>query len=1348
MFQFLGRQPLVVAGMLFLLGAIAGFPALERAHAVEIPGMSVIVSDDVLIDPTYGGVIGGYTYDTANDAYYVTVYGSSQGLRKVTHTGPGGTWEADTYAGVSFESYPSDMMRFARSSDVAGGVTDPSTSAFSMMAGILLNPTTVTRTVKAPENYVYDANNPLMNYGPVDADGNITITYAPGTLAYIVDGGYDESSGSRLDSKKIFTWDLRQIGTPTDSQLDYNTGTSGSTTNPNPGGLFGAYGQADWNDVFSVVMTEQQLRNAYTAYQTANPSLGMPDLPDSSVDNFGRQFAWSTDGQSLYCVDKGYDIGGVYKVNASTGEAEMLHVEMSNSMYSEPSVVATSALDFGSGVGAGDQVIFNGTAYTGNPGGLSYVVDTGSGASGAKTLVHGDMLQTQLGTTASGTITYTAADSDGDVYFWNSSAGALFRRDAYGRVSKVVSKAEAYELAYEHDGTRGNGGGLLRLQTREDETGTHVTFRGDNSYIGAVQIFDPADLNKDGSVTQEDRDQFIAQRRAAMLGDVPSASSDPDGYADYLAADISGDLAVDSDGVIERGSVDNMDTLLYFQHINEKPGDLNLDGTVSAAEVAMVEANIGVSGSWFQGDFDRDGIVTQTDVDMMAAAGTTYDITAVEPTASYTGGVNGTWADVKKPSGIEADADSLITLARDGGATVVGASGRALAGFLTIGSANETYTGATELQLAAGSQLDVALGMVVTGKGVLDGSATGAGIKLGLPGYGATLIVEDGGQLQGSFTLEGSLRLNTSTSQDLYATVTDTDVASFLAKNGSGTLTVYSTNSYTGETRIEGGTLVVGTAGAIPAVSSLYVGSDATLDLNGYDVTVGGMDSDDSDFSVPQILLGAKTLTYDSDDDGSFVGDISGTGDIVKNGAGQFSLNAQTSFTGGVTVNEGTLRLYADNALVTTSEVTVNEDGVLGLYRADQELAALHGTGEVTNTYTGTSSSSAYDTNLTLNTADGTANTFDGRITSARMAVEKKGLGTLVLNGQNTFSNGLTIAEGTVEVSSNGNLGAEGGEVTVAENATLVASGNILGRHVGGVRGSTLTAKGTLLIGDASSTTGFDFGGVVNVGSHLVGLIDADQAELHGATIAGGTLSSLTSIQMAVTDTSDINTALTGYGTVNGKFTAGASGQSGAAFVIGDASNGGITMTGTVNGNGVWQNVTQAGLFTAGFSPGYNLFGENSSLNATIVEIGGDQAAVFNGAATTPGDYDQGYVYGMADGSSVAYDGFQLLGKMTIQLIDSFLPELGDEFLLFETGEFDVFGTHYGTGEIVYGEAFDLDLSNAVLADGLAWHVDATSEHLMLSVQAVPEPGTIVMLLGCAVAAGVYCQRKRRARAV
>jgi len=98
-----------------------------------------------------------------------------------------------------------------------------------------------------------------------------------------------------------------------------------------------------------------------------------------------------------------------------------------------------------------------------------------------------------------------------------------------------------------------------------------------------------------------------------------------------------------------------------------------------------------------------------------------------------------------------------------------------------------------------------------------------------------------------------------------------------LDKTDAGTLVLGGNNTYTGGTTISGGTLQVGDGG-----------------------TTGSITGD---------VVNNGTLVFNRSDDSAFTGLVSGTGNLVKAGAGTFSLFASSTYTGGTMVEGGTLHL-------------------------------------------------------------------------------------------------------------------------------------------------------------------------------------------------------------------------------------------------------------------------------------------------------------------------------------------------------------------------------------------------------------------------------------------------------
>ncbi|EJH7920773.1 autotransporter-associated beta strand repeat-containing protein [Salmonella enterica] len=238
-----------------------------------------------------------------------------------------------------------------------------------------------------------------------------------------------------------------------------------------------------------------------------------------------------------------------------------------------------------------------------------------------------------------------------------------------------------------------------------------------------------------------------------------------------------------------------------------------------------------------------------------------------------------------------------------------------------------------------------------------------------------------------------------------------------VVKSGDETLTLSGANSYTGGTLISGGTLV---ASNVEALGTGDVTDNAVLELN-----TGG----------------------------DFDNAISGSGQVVKSGDETLTLSGSNTYTGGTLISGGTL--VASN------------------------VEAL-GTGDVTN-----------DAVLELNTGGD----FDNAI-SGSGKVEKSGDGTLTLSGSNTYRGGTTISGGTLlasnvealgtgDVTNNAtlelNTGGDfdnaisgSGQVVKSGGDTLTLSGN------NSYTGGTLISDGTLV---ASNVEALGSGNIDNYAS-------------------------------------------------------------------------------------------------------------------------------------------------------------------------------------------------------------------------------------------------------------------------
>jgi len=157
--------------------------------------------------------------------------------------------------------------------------------------------------------------------------------------------------------------------------------------------------------------------------------------------------------------------------------------------------------------------------------------------------------------------------------------------------------------------------------------------------------------------------------------------------------------------------------------------------------------------------------------------------------------------------------------------------------------------------------------------------------------------------LAGNITLTANSTIVSTETFTLGGSIGESGGARSLAKGGSGTVLLQGAGNYTGATSIDLGTLRVGsTANTIHDQSAVSIASAATLDLNGFDESLGSLSGTGS------VLLGSGRLTVGGNSaPASFSGTVSGAGGLTKVGAGSQTLGAASTYSGGTTVQAGTL---------------------------------------------------------------------------------------------------------------------------------------------------------------------------------------------------------------------------------------------------------------------------------------------------------------------------------------------------------------------------------------------------------------------------------------------------------
>ena len=179
-----------------------------------------------------------------------------------------------------------------------------------------------------------------------------------------------------------------------------------------------------------------------------------------------------------------------------------------------------------------------------------------------------------------------------------------------------------------------------------------------------------------------------------------------------------------------------------------------------------------------------------------------------------------------------------------------------------------------------------------------------------------------------SVTFNNTAAYTVSSSSDL-----GIDGTTGLVKMGSGLVTITSPNTFRGAIAIKEGTVSVPSIG--DSANPLGLGS-----LTFGDTTHSGIlqftGSTGTTSRLVTIADGGGTIDV-SETDGSLylVAGISGTGSLTKSGPGILGLSANCSFTGGATVNAGTLSLNRPNGGFNSSQLrgvlTVNRGATLAL---------------------------------------------------------------------------------------------------------------------------------------------------------------------------------------------------------------------------------------------------------------------------------------------------------------------------------------------------------------------------------------------------------------------------------
>jgi autotransporter-associated beta strand protein len=481
-----------------------------------------------------------------------------------------------------------------------------------------------------------------------------------------------------------------------------------------------------------------------------------------------------------------------------------------------------------------------------------------------------------------------------------------------------------------------------------------------------------------------------------------------------------------------------------------------------------------------------------------------------------------------------------------------------------LGTGTLTLTGGSTLQaavdLSAGGSGPVANAVTLNANLTVSGSnnLTLSGTFTGTGGDANRSVSNS--LTSGNLVLSGTVNIgaaaNTAARSLIFTGASNTEVtgviadgngfANVLNKIGTGTLTISGTsNTYTGATQVDNGTMRNGATNALPITTAMRIGTTTTAgtyDLNGFDQTIGSLVVQTTSNSVTnQIIVdtgntltinGAVTIGIDADNSNTNLNALGGGSIVVNSGGANFSIGAATGATNDsrVDVDFSGLNSFTANLgagvfrLGDPNTGTDSNPSTFILAENNSITASLIRVGDG-------SGGTALHT-LTLGSGTNALNADTINVGSAGATIRSSGL--------ITFDSGDTTGEVTIRGSMGGSTRANINLV----NTTGNTGGDITGTldfddHDADIMADVVTmASRTQNSGDATATLNFNQGLLDITTLNMASRTGTGAGEAFATTNIGGGNATIGTLNMAVNTSSGAGSASTATlnisaGTVN-----------------------------------------------------------------------------------------------------------------------------------------------------------------------------------------------------------------------
>ncbi|MEY4939159.1 MAG: hypothetical protein RIQ93_894, partial [Verrucomicrobiota bacterium] len=989
-----------------------------------------------------------------------------------------------------------------------------------------------------------------------------------------------------------------------------------------------------------------------------------------AVDTGVSQFTVTGVGDSLYSGVIGGS-GSLYKSNAGTvtlsaantytgtttvfqGSLNIQHNTALGTTAGGTSVTSGAALQIQGGITVGDEALtLNGT---------------GIASDGALRNI-------------SGTNTYGGLVTLGSATRINSDADTL----SLSNVGTITGSGYGLTVGGAGNTSIASIIGTVAGALTKDGAGT-LTLTGANTYTGATTV----------------SAGVLNIRNATALGTTANGTSVTSGAALQIQGGITVGaeaLTLNGTGISSDGALRNISgtntyggllTLGSATRINSDADSLTLSNagtilgsgyglTVGGAGNTSIASIIGTGA----GTVTKDGAGTLTLTGTNTYTGaTTVNAGTLKAGASAAVFGNGSAVTVNATTG-----GTTATLDLDGNSVTIGS--------LTFGGSTGTSTSTSNVQTGAGTL-------------TLGGNVT----------YDATNN-PNGSTLSGKLALGATRTFTIGDSSNAAADLTVSAIISGstfgVTKAGAGTLLLSGANTYTGATTVNLGTLKAGASatvfgsGSAVTVNATTASSTATLDLDGYDVTIGSLTfggSGGTSTSTNTVQMGAGKLTL-----GGNVTYDATNNPLGATLSGKLELGADRTFTIG----------NSSNAAADLTVSAVISDG-FGLTKAGSGTLVLSGA----NTYTGTTTVSAGVLNIQDNTALGTtaggtsvtsgaALQIQGGITVGAEALTLNGTGVSSdgalrnISGANTYGGLLTLGSAT-------RINSDADTLTLSNAGTITGSGFDL--TVGGAGNTSIasiigTGAGTLTKDGAGTLTLTGANTYTGATTVSAGVLNIRNATALGTTANGTSVTSGAALQIqgGITVGDEALTLngtgiasdgalrnISGTNTYGGLLTLGS-----ATRINSDADTLTLSNAGTITGSGYGLTVGGAGNTSIASIIG-TVAGTLTKDGAGTLQLSGSDANTFTGATTINNGTlllnKTASVNAVGSSAITVGDGVGAASSAVLQLGASNQFSTTAAVTLAADGKFALAGFNQAIGTIGGAGLIDLSTANSVLTLG------------------------------------------------